>query len=292
MIALIESMRPRQWTKNLFVFAGIIFAQEADDPALVLKAVAAFALFCLLSGAVYLLNDLVDLEQDRRHPLKSKRPLASGRLHPATAVVALVVVAAGSLVASFHLTPLFGFIALGYFALQVLYSLVLKHQLIMDVFSVAIGFLLRAVAGAAAIDAVISPWLVICTVLLSLFLALGKRRQELVSLEGDAGLHRGTLRDYTPYLLDQMISVATASTVVSYCLYTMWPETIEKFGTHNLVYTTPFVLFGVFRYLYLIHQKGQGDSPDRVLVSDIPLLVSILLWMAAVAVILYGHTIS
>jgi 4-hydroxybenzoate polyprenyltransferase len=233
-------------------------------------------------------NDLVDLERDRLHPTKRHRPLASGALPVSAAVVAAVVFGVGALVASFLLNAPFGWLALAYVALNLGYSFGLKHVVILDVFAVAIFFVIRAAAGAEAVQVKISPWLLICTILLALFLALSKRRHELVLLEASAGDHRRSLAEYSPYLLDQMIAVVTASTVVSYCLYTMWPETVTKFHTQSMVYTIPFVIFGIFRYLYLIHQKEEGGAPERILVSDVPMIANLLLWLGAAALILYG----
>lgn len=289
-MALLEAMRPRQWTKNLIVFAGIIFAQQLFQPGMLAKVVIGFVLFCLLSSAVYIFNDLRDLEQDRKHPAKSQRPLASGRLGPGAAVAALVIMTVMGLGGAFWLGIPFGWVALAYWALMIVYSLWLKQVVILDVFAISLGFVLRAVAGAEVIAVEISPWLLVCTLLLALFLALGKRRHELVLLEAEAPQHRRILSQYSPYLLDQMIAVVTASTVLSYCLYTMWPQTVGKFGTTDLVYTVPFVLFGIFRYLYLIHQKGEGGSPDRVLLTDWPLILDLLLWIIAAGVILYWRS--
>jgi 4-hydroxybenzoate polyprenyltransferase len=286
--AFVREMRPRQWLKNGIIFAGVIFAQQVGDLQSDLTAVWAFVLFCLLSSAVYLVNDLADLERDRLHPTKRHRPLASGALPQSAGVAAAVIFGVGGLVASFALNPLFGWLAAVYVALNLAYSFGLKHVVILDVFVVALGFVIRAAAGAAAIRVSISPWLLICTILLALFLALSKRRHELVLLEASAGDHRGSLAEYSPYLLDQMIAVVTASTVVSYSLYAMWPETVEKFHTDAMVFTVPFVIFGIFRYLYLVHQKEEGGAPEKIPVSDVPMIVNLLLWVATVAIILYG----
>ncbi len=281
------SLRPKQWTKNLFVFAGILFSQNLFDPLLLLKAVAAFVIFCALSGAMYIINDLTDHEQDRHHPVKSRRPIASGKLDSRDAVLAATILVPLSLALSYRLEPRFFQAALGYFLLQLAYSFALKHIVILDVFAVASGFVLRVVAGAAVLAVEISPWLIICTILLSLFLALNKRRHELVALGEKAETYRQVLADYSPYFLDQMIGAVSASTVVAYALYTVSDETVMKFGTRNLVFTIPFVLYGIFRYQYLVHQKGEGGSPESMLVSDIPLLVDVFLWVVAVGIILY-----
>jgi len=286
MTAALEALRPRQWMKNVFVFAGLIFSQNMFNPRDDLLVLAAFAIFCALSSSVYLVNDLVDIEQDRCHPVKCKRPLPSGRLRPGTALLMAVLLGAGGLAASALVTPAFLWVALSYLALNLAYNFVLKQVVILDVLSIALGFVLRAVAGAAAISVAISQWLLICTVLLALFLALSKRRHELVLLDATAVNHRRILAEYSPYLLDQMISVVTASTLVTYCLYTTAPETVRKFHTSNLVYTVPFVLFGIFRYLYLVHRKDEGGSPERT-ITDLPMMVNLALWLITAAIVLY-----
>lgn len=284
---ILESMRPKQWTKNALLFAGILFSQNFLVLSMLTRVLCAFFVFCVLSGAVYLFNDLLDVKRDRSHPVKSQRPLASGRLPVSWAVYALVISLLVSLGMAYGLgLPFFG-VAAGYLALQVAYSLHLKHVVILDIICIAAGFVLRALAGAVVIDVAISSWLIICTILLSLFLGMSKRRHELEMLEDDAQAHRKVLDEYSTYLLDQMIAVVTASTVVCYALYTMSTETIAKFGTRNLVFTVPFVLYGILRYLYLIHKRGQGGNPENILVSDKPLLFNIFLWALTSGVILY-----
>ncbi len=285
---LLRSMRPKQWTKNLILFAAPIFSQNLSSFPFLFKAVTAFVIFCIISGCVYIINDLFDLKQDKIHPLKSHRPLASGKLKPSTAIVAtitLLLISFGSSLLTCNL--MFTVIAFCYFLLQLVYSMFLKHIVILDVFSIAAGFVLRAIAGAEVIDVPFSTWLLFCAILLSLFLALSKRRHELILLEDDAIHHRKILFEYSPYLLDQMISVVTASTVITYTLYTVADETVSKFGTDRLKYTIPFVLYGIFRYLYLIHQKNEGGSPEKVLLNDFPLLLCILLYGITVGLILY-----
>jgi 4-hydroxybenzoate polyprenyltransferase len=285
---LLRSMRPKQWTKNLILFAALIFSHNFLSPLYFFKTVAAFFIFCVISGSVYIINDLFDLKQDKNHPIKCTRPLASGALKPSVAIIATAVLLFLSIVSALLLTNLnFMLIALGYFSLQIAYSTVLKHIVILDVFSIAAGFVLRAIAGAEVIEVPFSTWLLFCTILLSLFLALSKRRHELILLEDDAIHHRKILFEYSPYLLDQMISVVTASTVITYTLYTVSEETVSKFGTDRLKYTIPFVLYGIFRYLYLIHQKNEGGSPEKVMLNDFPLLVCIMLYGITVGLILY-----
>ncbi len=286
-LALLASLRPRQWVKNLFVFAGIIFSQQLLTPR-VWPALAAFAIFCGLSGAIYLFNDVADADMDRLHESKRLRPVASGALPRGAAVGFGVLLLGGCLAAAFRLSPAFGLAAFAYGALLTAYSVWLKHLVILDVLTVAAGFVLRAVAGAVAVDVEISGWLLICTILIALFLALGKRRHEYRSLTGDAAAHRPILAEYSESFLDQMISVVTASTVITYALYTMSPETVAKFHTRLLPLTLPFVLYGIFRYLYLLYRRDLGGNPSDLLVTDRGLLLDALLWMLATLAIIYG----
>jgi 4-hydroxybenzoate polyprenyltransferase len=292
-LSLVVSLRPAQWTKNLIVFAGLLFGERASgpaflDPRAIGQALAAFVIFCALSGVVYLINDVADREADARHPRKRYRPIASGALSPRVAIgfaVALTVVA---LAAAYMLRPAFALVSVAYVALLGVYSGPLKHVVIIDVLTIAIGFVLRAVAGAVAIDVPISHWLLILTILLALFLALSKRRHELVLLADGATGHRPILEEYSPYLLDQMIAVVTASTLISYVIYTISPETVQKFHTDYLGLTLVFPLYGIFRYLYLVHQKEGGGSPADMLVTDRPLLACVALWAMTVTFIIYG----
>ena len=285
--AVLVSLRPRQWIKNLFVFGGLIFAQKAFTPS-AWVALGAFAVFCALSGAVYLLNDVADRERDRLHPTKRLRPVASGQLAVRAAVAVALGLVGVSLVAATWISLPFALVAATYAALLGAYSAWLKHLVIVDVLTVASGFVLRAVAGALAIQVAISGWLIICTLLLALFLALGKRRHEVLTLDGAAARHRPILAEYSAGLLDQMIAVVTASTVTAYALYTMSPETVAKFHTQLLPGTLPFVLYGIFRYLYLLYRRQLGGTPSDTLLSDRALLVNTALWLAAVLLIIYG----
>jgi 4-hydroxybenzoate polyprenyltransferase len=289
-VHLLLALRPAQWTKNLIIFAGLIFGGRLLDPGAVGTALVAFVVFCALSGVVYLVNDIADREADRQHPVKRLRPIASGAVPVSLAVGTAVVLAVGALGWAFWLQPAFGWIGALYLTLLALYSGPLKHTVIIDVITIAIGFVLRAVAGAVVISVAISHWLLILTILLALFLALSKRRHELVLLAGGATSHRRILDEYSPYLLDQMISVVTASTIVAYAFYTVSPETVEKFGTDRLVWTLPFPLYGIFRYLYLVHQRDGGGSPAEMLLTDRPLLVCVALWAIAVTAIIYGQS--
>jgi 4-hydroxybenzoate polyprenyltransferase len=285
--ALLVSLRPGQWTKNLLVFAALIFGQKLFDPVAVSRALAAFVVFCALSGAVYLVNDVSDREADRRHPLKSRRPIAAGQITTAAALAWAVALSAVALAAAAWLQPALAGVAIGYLLLHALYTRALKHLVILDVLAIAIGFVLRAVAGGVTIDVPISDWLLVCTILLALFLALGKRRAEITLLADSATGHRRILEEYSPYLLDQMIGVVTASTLVAYMIYCLSPETTQHFGTHGLVLTIPFPIYGIFRYLYLVHRKDGGGSPADMLLTDRPLLTCVALWGLAVIAIVY-----
>jgi 4-hydroxybenzoate polyprenyltransferase len=282
---LLISSRPRQWLKNLLVFAPLLFSRQFVHLDKLLAAVLALAVFCLLSSVVYLINDVIDAKEDRRHEDKRKRPIAAGRLQPAAAMVAAVVFAALALLGAFLASAALGWTAVVYLAAMSAYTLGLKHVVILDVLIIAFGFILRAHAGGVAVSVPVSEWLYLCTLLLSLFLALSKRRHELVLLEEDAPSHRRCLAEYTPYLLDQMIAVVTSSTVMAYALYTLSARTQKEVST-GLYLTLPFVLYGVFRYLYLVHRKEKGGQPEMVLLSDPGLIVDLLLWVVSVALIL------
>jgi 4-hydroxybenzoate polyprenyltransferase len=286
-LLILRSMRPEQWVKNVIVFAPLVFAQRALDLRDISRALAAFALFCLASGAVYLFNDLVDRAQDREHPVKRGRPVAAGHLSPAAAGIAAVTAAAGSLALAAPLALPLAAVLGAYLAVNLAYGRWLKNLVILDVMAIAAGFVLRVVAGGVAIHVAISAWLLLCTSLLALFLGFGKRRHELLLLERVAPAHRPILSEYSPYFLDQMISVVTASTLVCYALYTMDPAVHQKLGTTRLPLTIPFVLYGIFRYLYLVHQKEAGGDPSQIVLADRPFLVNILLWTATVFAILY-----
>jgi 4-hydroxybenzoate polyprenyltransferase len=284
---LVRALRPPQWVKNLFVLAPAVFAHRLLDPAAAARAGVAFLAFCAASSAVYLLNDLRDLEADRLHPLKRLRPLAAGMLAPAVAWGAALALAVAALLAALWLGPLFTAILGLYFVLNLAYSWHLKHVVILDVMVVAIGFVLRVEAGAAAVGVGVSSWILLCTIFLALFLAFSKRRHELMLLAGEAAGQRRVLSHYGPKFLDQMINVVTASAVVSYALYATAEESLALHG-RGLVYTIPFVLFGVFRYLYLVYQRPGDLNPTESLLTDPPFLVNLLLWGLAVVAILYA----
>ena len=286
--AAFVSLRPHQWTKNLLVFAALGFSKHLFEADAFLRTLLGFAVFCGLSGTVYLVNDVADVERDRRHPRKSLRPIASGALDLRTGAAFAWFLGALCLAFSLFLGWPFVTCALAYLALNLVYSFRLKDVVILDVIAMSLGFILRAVAGAMAISVRISDWLLVCTFLLALFLALSKRRHELVSLAEDASEHRVVLAEYSPYLLDQMIGVVTASCLMAYSFYTLAPETIDKYRTDRLAWTIPFVLYGIFRYLYLVHGKEEGGSPTDLLLTDRPLLVDVALWAAALVAIVYA----
>ncbi|HEY66549.1 MAG TPA: decaprenyl-phosphate phosphoribosyltransferase [Caldilineae bacterium] len=284
--ALFKTMRPRQWTKNVFVFAALIFDGKLMETPLFLRTLAAFLWFCVISSAVYIINDLADIEKDRAHPDKRRRPLASGQLSPRVAVIAAVTLAAIGLVGAFATSVVLGEVVLGYLLLNLAYSFYLKNIVIVDVMSIAAGFVLRVLAGVVVVQVErFSPWLYMCTTLLALFVGLGKRRHEITLLAENANVHRPILDHYTVAFLDQLISLVTGTTVIAYSLYTFSAPNLPP--NHLMMLTIPFVLYALFRYLYLIHVRGLGGAPDELLLQDIPFLLSVLLWGATVVVILY-----
>ena len=290
--ALIASLRPRQWTKNLLLFAGVLFSRQIGDPALALRAAAGFLAFSLLSGSVYLLNDLRDVEEDRRHPTRRLRPIASGRLPVRVAWLAIVPVLAVVVVLSRWLGAGFAMVAGVYLVVNLAYTFFLKKQVLIDVFVIAGGFVLRAIAGVELLlpvspDTELSPWLLMCTFFGALFIALGKRGRELANAGEDAHTKRAVLEHYTPQLVDGLLLVAAAASVMSYSLYTIWPDTVTKFGTQRLLWTVPLVAYGIFRYLYLVWSARSSEDPSQVLLTDRPLGACVLLYLAAVLLILY-----
>jgi 4-hydroxybenzoate polyprenyltransferase len=284
----ITTIRPRQWTKNLVLFVGIIFAHRFMEAEAIVKSVFAFLSFCLVSSSIYLINDIKDIESDKQHPVKKNRPIPSGKISIKSAWIYAIVLAAGALcIAKVGVNSSFFFLTAVYFLVMTLYSFKLKHIVIVDIMIIAGGFVLRAVAGAVAVEVEISSWLLICASGLALFLIIAKRRHEVVLLGDNASGHRKILKEYGDKFLDQMIAIVTALTLISYMLYTVDPVTIEKFHTHELILTAPFVLYGVFRYLYLIYQKNMGGKPEDVLLNDPPLIAAIILWGAAAVLIIY-----
>ena len=285
---IVASMRLQQWIKNLFIFAALVFSANLFNAGDIILTVEGFFIFCLTASGVYLFNDVVDIERDKLHPIKSKRALPSGKLSKQAAISASAFLLLVGFITAYGLKAEFGIILLSYIVINVLYTYQLKRVVILDVMTIAAGFVLRVVAGAVLINVPTSEWLIICMILLSLFLGFSKRRHEIKILENSANTHRSVLQHYSPYFLDQMIGIVTATTVMSYALYTISEETVNKFGTKHLIYTVPFVLYGIFRYLYLVHKKDEGGDPTRLVVTDIPLLCNIILWIITVSIIIYG----
>ncbi len=284
--ALFKTMRPKQWTKNGIIFAALVFDKKILEWNYLWRTLLGFLLFSLVSGVVYIINDIVDIEKDRQHPRKRQRPLASGALSPRLALGFAIVVGLVSLAIAFWLSTGFGLVLTGYLVLQIAYSLYLKNIVLLDIIAIAAGFVLRVGAGTPLVDAEnFSPWLYICTTLLALFLALGKRRGELILLGEDAGNHRESLQFYTCGLLDQLISLVTSSTLLAYALYTFSAPNLPQ--NHAMMLTVPFVIYGLFRYLYLVHAEGVTLAPDEVLLIDRPLQVDLLLWGVSAVSILY-----
>jgi 4-hydroxybenzoate polyprenyltransferase len=286
LVSLLKTMRPKQWTKNVFVLAALVFDAKLLVPHFLIKGVLAFALFCAISSAVYLINDLVDVEKDREHPAKRNRPLASGQLAPSVAVAAALTLVIASLLVSYLLDRSFASVAAAYLLLMILYSLWLKNIVLVDVLTVAGGFMLRVAAGVAVVQAArFSPWLYLCTVFGALFIAISKRRHELVLLSENANAHRSIFDEYNIALLDDMIRMVTASTAMAYSLYTFSAPNLPQ--NHAMMLTIPFVLYALFRYMYLIQVKGEGGTPEDLILRDKPLLLVIALWGLAAIVILY-----
>lgn len=285
-IGLVKTMRPKQWFKNVFVFAPLVFDEKLFQLHYLARTVAGFVLLCLTSGTVYIINDLADIEKDRNHPKKRHRPLASEALGVGTAKVAAMAIPLIALPLGFWLDPGLGAILAGYLTVQIAYSFWLKNLVIIDVMLVAGGFLLRVAAGVPLVEAErFSPWLYICMTLLALLIGFGKRRHELVLLEGDATDHRAVLQHYNLSMLDHIISIVTASTLLAYALYTFSAPNLPR--NHTMMLTIPFVLYGIFRYLYLIHVRELGGAPEEIVLSDRPLQLSILLWGLSVVVVMY-----
>jgi 4-hydroxybenzoate polyprenyltransferase len=284
--ALIRTMRPRQWTKNVFVFVPLFFDRKLTDPESLLRTLGAFLLFCLMSSAVYVMNDVVDIEKDRQHPTKKNRPLPAGELSPAVATVAAVVFALVSIIGGYMLSPALAVILLIYLILQIAYTWWLKNLVLVDVLVVASGFLLRIGAGVAVINVErFSPWLYVFSGFLALFLVLGKRRHELVLLGEEGANHRSILSEYNIDLIDRMLGIVTTGAVVAYSLYTFLAEGLP--ANHAMMLTIPFVLYAIFRWLYLIHVRHEGGAPEDIVLRDRPLQVDIILWGIVVFIALY-----
>ncbi len=286
LISLLKTMRPRQWTKNIFVFVALLFDRQLTNPDSFLHTLAAFALLCLMSSAVYIMNDLADIESDRQHPEKRERPLPSGQLDPTIARAASILFALGSLAAGFALAANFGWVLLGYLVIQIAYTFWFKHVVLLDVFIITTGFVLRIAAGVTIIDVQrFSPWLYVFGGFLALFMALGKRRHELVLLGDNARSHRAILNEYNLDFIDRMLGVVMTSAIVSYSLYTFLAEGLP--GNHVMMLTIPFVLYSIFRYLYLIHVQNEGGAPEEILLRDRPLQAAVGLFGVVVFIALY-----
>jgi 4-hydroxybenzoate polyprenyltransferase len=284
--AIIREMRPRQWAKNVFIFAALVFDEQLTQREPLLRTIAGFVLLCLISSAVYLLNDVADVESDRQHPTKRNRPIAAGQLSIPLALVLAIAMAVFALAAGFALEPSFGWIITLYFVINLLYSLWLKHKPIIDVMIIAAGFVLRVAAGVVLIEVTrFSPWLYVCTTLLALIIGFGKRRAEIILLADGANAHRKVLDGYTIGFLDQLIVVVSATTIMAYSLYTF--SALNLPSNHLMMLTIPFVIYGVFRYLYLIHVEDAGGAPEELILSDRPLLATLVLWGLLAVVILY-----
>jgi len=283
----VRLLRPAHWTKNVFVLAPLVFAQQLTDPEALRRGLLAFVSFCLASSAVYVFNDIRDRAEDRLHPIKRNRPIAAGTISVASATVLGGLLAASAIAVAVFLGGQFLIILIIYLILNQFYSAGLKHVVILDVMIVSLGFVLRVLAGGVAVRVQVSAWLLLCTFLIALFLAFSKRRHELQLLADDASDQRPVLSHYSPSFLDQMINVVTASTVVAYAMYAISPETAEKFHTRHLIYTIPMVLFGIFRYLYLIYQRPSTRNPTEAILRDPPFLINILVWALAVLWIVY-----
>lgn len=292
MTAIVTLLRPKQWIKNVVVLAGAVFAERLGDPESVLRALGAFGVFCLVSSGTYVFNDLLDAERDRLHPEKRTRPIAAGRVsRPAAAVLFLLLWGAG-VAAGFLLGPRLGAACGSYVLLNLLYTLWLKHHVIIDVMGISVGFMIRAIGGVEVLrDAdpaiALSPWLLLCTFFLALVMGFGKRRSELRLLDQDAINHRAALGDYSIALLDSVIPMVSTAAILAYSIYTIWPETVAKLGTDNLVYTVPFVVYGFLRYQFLVRERGLGGNPSEILFRDAALAVSVVAWMVAIVAILY-----
>lgn len=286
--ALARCLRPHQWVKNFLVFGGLLFSQRLTDPVAVLRSVHAFLLFCFAASSIYLLNDVQDRDEDRLHPEKRLRPIASGEVSSAAAIAAMLVLAIGSLGSSFMINRSFGVLLCLYFAMNVAYTVKLKHVVILDVMLIAFGFVLRAVGGAIAIGQPASSWLILCTMTLALLVGFGKRRNEIAVLQGDAANHRSNLDEYSLPFLDVMMTISAAAAVIMYTLYAAAAAHFRKDHAPMLVLTTPFVIYGIFRYLYLVHRQSGGGDPSKLFVSDKPFLINGVLWVLACCAAIYG----
>jgi len=278
--SIIISMRPKQWYKNLVIFAGILFSLNLFNINMWFEVIAAFLIFCAISGCVYLINDIIDCDRDKIHPLKKKRPIASGELSIFSAFSTALILLFAGLGCAYTLNVLFFYSTLSFFLLMLAYSLLLKNYFLVDILTISVGFVIRAVAGCLVISVIISPWLILCAFFIALFLAIGKRRHELLLMGEEAIIHRKNLNSYSLGMLEQMISITTAVLIISYSLYTFLANNIV------LMVTIPFIIYGIFRYLYLIHKKSHGGEPEK-LFNDKGLIFCLVIWILLVTIILY-----
>jgi len=288
---ILQLIRVKQWIKNFFLFAPLIFSHHLFDETYLFTVVRAFIAFCFISSVVYVVNDIADLEQDKNHPVKKNRPLPAGKISITTAIVISFILFIGMFLFAYNLNTKFKIAVLTYFVINLLYSFFLKKIVLLDIFFIAFGFMIRIIAGGWVIDVYISSWLILTTLFLSLFLAVTKRRSELAIIDNNSNT-RKVLSDYSINFADQMATISAAGTVISYALYTVSDRTKELFHTENLIFTTPFVVYGIFRYLYLVHKKNLGENPTYVITSDVPMIINIILWILASIAIIYKQKLN
>ncbi|HMV41035.1 MAG TPA: decaprenyl-phosphate phosphoribosyltransferase [Leptospiraceae bacterium] len=280
-------LRIHQWIKNTILFAGVIFGHKLSDPEAILKSFFAFLLFSVIASCQYVINDYLDRKEDSLHPEKKHRPLASGKINPSLALLITAIILPLSLTLCYMLHPYFFGLCSFYFGFNLVYSKYLKHIVILDVMSISIGFVVRAISGAVVINVSFSSWLLLCTFMLALFWGFSKRRGELILLEKSASSHRKILEEYSPQFLDLMMAIASTMTLISYVMYTISPDTVQKMGTDKLVYTIPIVVYAIFRSLYIIYIKNMGHNPSKAILTDLSVLASGLIWVVMVTIILY-----
>lgn len=292
-IHLFRLIRPKQWIKNFFVFAPLLFSRHIFHLEYVIPGIAAFIIFSLASSAVYIINDIMDVESDRAHPKKKYRPIASGEVSVKQAMIFLVILIIIIIGCLFFQRTIFAFVIILYFITNLLYSLKVKSIVLLDVFFISFGFMLRVLGGAAAIGVSVSSWMILTTIFISLFLAISKRRSELSQIVNKDNIdkQRKVLKDYSVEFADQINTIAAAGTIISYALYTVSERTVAIFGTEKLIYTTPFVIYGIFRYMYLMHQKNLGESPTSIVTKDIPIILVVLVWFIFSILIIYRQNI-
>lgn len=293
LVHLIRLIRPKQWIKNFFVFAPLLFSRHIFDLEYLIPSVAAFFIFSLASSAVYIINDIMDVESDRMHPKKKYRPIASGELSTKQALIFFIILITVIIVCLFFQRPVFAVVIVMYFITNLLYSLRVKSIVLLDVFFISFGFMLRVLGGAAAIGVPVSTWMVLTTIFISLFLAISKRRGELSQVVNKENIdkQRKVLKEYSVEFADQINTIAAAGTIISYALYTVSERTVLTFGTDKLIYTTPFVIYGIFRYMYLMHQKNMGESPTSIVTKDLPIILVVLGWFLFSLIIIYRQSI-